>query len=98
VEEVASTKDCGGAETVTSSDEYWIIELSVLHTMTHATGSVQIRIGKDGVEVESPRYSRLPRLAARFGRVAACSAYVAGVRREYLALSSARIQLIHRAK
>jgi len=37
VEGVASTKDCEGAETVTFSDEYSIIELSVLHTMTHAT-------------------------------------------------------------
>ncbi|WP_411798670.1 hypothetical protein [Halonotius sp. F2-221B] len=39
--------------------------------------------------MESPRLSRLPRLAARFvARYArSCSAYVAGVRRESLALS-----------
>ena len=50
-------------------------------------GSVQIRLWRICVGLESPRHARLPRLAARFGRFAACSACVAGVRRERLALS-----------
>jgi len=46
-------------------------------------------------DIESPRRSRLPRLAALLTRSAHCGACIAGVRRERLALSVRQVAGSH---